>query len=72
MKSTFKIEMSEGEKQNRDKHAQSIYHKAEHLKASQQIYTGEESKTNAPLIQLEESDIAEIQQHQLKTVAEEG
>ena len=45
---TFKIEMSDKEKSNRDKNAQSIYHTGEGVKES--IYKGE-------MIKLEEEDL---------------
>lgn len=63
LKATFKIEMTDKEKNNRDKNAQSIYHTGEGVKEN--IYKGE-------IIKLEDEDLKEIQEHQLKTIAEEG
>ena len=82
VESTFVTGMTEADKLNRARHAQSIWHKGEHLAPSQQIYTGEDAeeskqaskktKIQQPLIKLEESDWAEIEQHQRETIAAEG
>ena len=70
MKPTFKIEMTEKEKNNRDKFAQSVYHMNEGMRVEDTIFKGEEYKSN--LIQLEDEDVREIQEYQLEKIAEEG
>lgn len=69
MKPTFKIEMTNKEKQNRDLYAQSAYHMNEGMRVEDTIYKGEEKRN---LIQLDQEDLREIEENALKTIAEEG